>query len=177
MIRREPEGAQSLAEVAADTADLWTNGLAVWDRTAATSAPSEDRAGFTIYTPGSNSGIPLNVVGSLVAPEGAFDDDAEPLRDEIQGFTAGLLGLIGIEADPISSRENILIANLIEHAWRNGESLGMETLLGSIQRPPIRKLGVFDIEAFFPAKDRIALAMKLNGLLASPAIRVVDDRR
>jgi len=166
----DPAAAQdsSVAEVAADTAQLWTNGLASWNLSGADIGALRKRAGFTIYTPGSTAGVPLNVVGSLVAPEGSFDDRAEALRDEIQGFTAGLLGMVGIEADPISSRENVLIANLIEHAWRNGQSLGMDTLLGWIQRPPIRKLGVFDVEAFFPADDRLNLAMKLNGLLASP---------
>ena len=158
----------SVADVAADTAQLWTNGLARWDLSGADIGALRDRAGFTIYTPGSTAGVPLNVVGSLAAPEGSFDDRAEALRDEIQGFTAGLLGMVSIEADPISSRENVLIANLIEHAWRNGQSLGMDTLLGWIQRPPIRRLGVFDVEAFFPADDRLDLAMKLNGLLASP---------
>ncbi|MGB5730396.1 MAG: DUF87 domain-containing protein [Acidimicrobiia bacterium] len=166
----DPAAAQdsSVAEVAADTAQLWTNGLASWNLSGADIGALRNRAGFTIYTPGSTAGVPLNVIGSLVAPEGSFDERAEALRDEIQGFTVGLLGMVGIEADPISSRENVLIANLIEHAWRNGQSLGMETLLGWIQRPPIRRLGVFDIEAFFPADDRLALAMKLNGLLASP---------
>jgi hypothetical protein len=166
----DPAAAQdsSVAEVAADTAQLWTNGLASWDLTGADIGALRDRAGFTIYTPGSTAGVPLNVIGSLDAPEGSFDDRAEALRDEIQGFTAGLLGMVGIDSDPISSRENVLIANLIEHAWRNGQSLGMDTLLGWIQRPPIRKLGVFDIEAFFPADDRLDLAMNLNGLLASP---------
>ena len=166
----DPAEAQdsSVAEVATNTAQLWTNGLASWDLSGTDIGALRDRAGFTIYTPGSTAGVPLNVVGSLVAPEGSFDDRAEALRDEIQGFTAGLLGMVGIEADPISSRENVLIANLIEHAWRNGQSLGMDTLLGWIQRPPIRKLGVFDVEAFFPADDRLDLAMKLNGLLASP---------
>ncbi len=166
----DPAAAQdsSVAEVAADTAQLWANGLESWDLGEADIGALRDRAGFTIYTPGSTAGVPLNVIGSLDAPEGSFDDRAEALRDEIQGFTAGLLGMVGIDADPISSRENVLIANLIEHAWRNGQSLGMDTLLGWIQRPPIRKLGVFDIEAFFPADDRLDLAMKLNGLLASP---------
>ena len=166
----DPAAAQdtSVGEVAAKTADFWSNGLASWDLGGADIASLRDRAGFTIYTPGSNAGVPLNVVGSLAAPDGPFDDNAEALRDEIQGFTAGLLGLVGIDADPISCRENVLIANLIEHAWRNGQSLGMDTLLGWIQRPPIRKLGVFDVESFFPADDRLELAMKLNGLLASP---------
>ena len=156
----DPAAAQdsSVEEVAADTAKLWTNGLAGWDLSGADIGDLRAGAGLTIYTPGSAAGVPLNIVGSLAAPEGPFDDRAEALRDEIQGFTEGLLGMVGIEADPISSRENILIANLIEHAWRNGQSLAMDTLLGWIQRPPIRKLGVFDIDSFFPADDRVSQA-------------------
>ncbi len=127
------------------------------------------RAGFTIYTPGSGAGVPLNIIGSLACPDLSWDDDAETLRDEIEGFVSGLLGLVGVEADPISSREHILIANLVEHAWRTGRDLDMATLLAEIQRPPLRKLGVFDLDTFFPEKDRLALAMKLNGLVASPA--------
>ena len=38
-----------------------------------------------------------------------------------------------------------------------------------MQEPPIRKLGVFEIDTFFPKKDRIKLAMRLNGLVASPS--------
>jgi len=159
---------ETTADGAADLAQRWANGLSEWGLSGADIGALRDRAGFTIYTPGSTSGVPLNVIGSLNAPAGKFDEDAEALRDEIQGFTAGLLGMVDIDADPISSRENILIANLVEHAWRNGESLDMGTLLGRIQRPPIRKLGVFDIDTFFPPDDRLDLAMKLNGLLASP---------
>jgi hypothetical protein len=61
-----------------------------------------------------------------------------------------------------------LISNLIEHAWRTGSGLDMATLLGWIQDPPLRKLGVFDVNTFFPPKDRTELALSLNGLLASP---------
>ncbi len=165
----------TVAEAAAHVADLWSNGLAGWGLGGSDIADLRSRAGFTIYTPGSQAGMPLNVVGSLDAPAGAFDDNAEALRDEIQGFTAGLLGMVGIDADPISSRESILIANLVEHAWRNGQSLGIDTLLAWIQRPPMRKLGVFDVETFFPADDRLDLAMKLNGLLASPGFSTWMD--
>jgi hypothetical protein len=156
-------------EAAEATADLWRNGLAGWGLSGSDIAALRERAGFAIYTPGSTAGIPLNVIGSLDAPSLDWDEDAETLRDEIQGFTSGLLGLIGIDADPISSREHILIANLIEHAWRNGRAIEMATLLGWIQRPPIRKLGVFEIDTFYPESDRIELAMKLNGLMASPS--------
>ena len=163
-----PDDAGSIADAARSTAERWSNGLAAWGLSGDDIGELRERAGFTIYTPGSTAGVPLNVIGSLEAPDEPFDDDAEALRDEIQAFTAGLLGMVGIDADPVSSRESILIANLVEYAWRNGRSLGIDVLLGWIQRPPIRKLGVFDVDTFFPPDDRLDLAMKLNGLLASP---------
>ncbi len=122
---------------------------------------------FTIYTPGSSSGVPLNIVGSLQSP--ADMSDTETMRDEIAGFVSGLLGLVGIDADPLSSREFILLANLIETSWTAGRSLDLATLVGLVQQPPMRKLGVFDLDAFFPPNDRTAFALRLNALLASPS--------
>jgi len=156
-------------ELAIEKAALWKKGLGWWDQDGARIAALKDAAGFTVYTPGSNAGIGLDIVGSLAAPNLSWDDDAETLRDEIQGFVSGLLGLIGVDADPISSREHILLSNLIEHSWRQGVDLNLATLLGQVQQPPLRKLGVFEIDTFFPEKDRMALAMKLNGLVASPS--------
>ena len=121
---------------------------------------------FTIYTPGSQSGVPVNIVGSLQVPA---TDDAEVVGDEIDGYVSGLLGLVGIEADPLASREHILLANLIQFSWSQGTALDLATLVGQIQQPPLRKLGVFELDQFFPPADRTKLAMKLNGLLASPA--------
>ena len=124
---------------------------------------------MTIYTPGSAAGVPLNMIGSLRAPTLSWDTEAETLRDEIEGTVTSLLGLIGIAADPLSSREHVLLSNLIENAWRAGRDLDLGTLIGEIQSPPLRKLGVFEIDAFFPPKDRTELALKLNALIASPA--------
>jgi hypothetical protein len=160
---------KTVAELAAETAELWKKGLGWWDQDGSRIAALKAAAGFSIYTPGSNAGIPLNIVGSLAHPGLDWDTEAEALRDEIQGFVSGLLGLIGIEADPISSREHILLSNLVEHAWRSGDDLDLAALLTQIQNPPMRKLGIFEVDAFFPEKDRTALAMKLNGLVASPA--------
>jgi hypothetical protein len=160
---------KTLAELAAETAELWRKGLGWWDQDGSRIAALKDAAGFTIYTPGSTSGVPVNIVGSLTNPGLDWDTDAEVLREEIQGFVSGLLGLIGIDADPISSREHILLSNLIEHGWRRGTDLDLAALLAQIQAPPMRKLGVFEVDTFFPEKDRMALAMKLNGLIASPA--------
>jgi hypothetical protein len=160
---------KTVPELAAETAELWSTGLGRWDQDGTRIAALQNAAEFTIYTPGSNAGVPLNIVGSLADPGLDWNTDAEALREEIQGFVSGLLGLIGIEADPISSREHILLSNIIEHAWRHHIDLDLAALLGQIQRPPMRKLGVFDVDTFFPEKDRMALAMKLNGLVASPA--------
>ncbi len=157
------------AELATEKAELWKKGLGWWDQDGSRIAKLKEAAGFTVYTPGSSAGVGLNIVGSLAAPNLSWEDDAETLRDEIEGFVSGLLGLIGEDVDPISSREHILLSNLMEHSWRQGVNLDLATLLGQVQRPPIRKLGVFEVDSFFPEKDRMALAMKLNGLVASPS--------
>jgi uncharacterized protein DUF87 len=153
-------------EFAAQQATAWKDGLAGWgygpDQIAALRAACD----FTIYTPGSQSGVAMNIVGSLQVPG---TDDAEIVGDEIEGYVSGLLGLVGIDADPLSSREHILLANLIQHSWSSGTSLDLPTLVGMVQQPPLRKLGVFELDQFFPPDERTKLAMKLNGLLASPA--------
>ncbi|HSR45049.1 MAG TPA: DUF87 domain-containing protein [Acidimicrobiia bacterium] len=156
-------------ELATDTANLWKNGLAGWEIGADRMLALGAGAGFSIYTPGSTAGIPLNIVGSLAAPTIDWDIDAETGRDEIEGFVSSLLVLAGIQADPIASPEHILLANIIEKAWREGRSLDLATLIGQVQEPPLRKLGVFDLDTFFPKKERTKLAMRLNGLVASPS--------
>jgi hypothetical protein len=147
-------------------AELWRNGLAGWGIGPERIKALRDRADFTIYTPGSASGIPLNIIGSMRSPG---DVDAETMADEIEGFASSILGLVGLDADPLSSREHILISNLVAHAWNNGKDIDLGGLIGQIQQPPIRKLGVIELDTFFPPADRLKLAMKLNGLAASPA--------
>ncbi|MBP7930388.1 MAG: DUF853 family protein [Acidimicrobiia bacterium] len=151
---------------AAEVAATWRDGRASWgvlpERVAQVKA-----ADRVIYTPGSSAGIPLNVVGSLAAPPD-FSADQESYRDEIASFVSGLLALVDIEADPLSSREHILLSNLIENAWRQGSDLDLADLIGQVVTPPLRKLGVFELETFYPDKERQALAMRLNALVASP---------
>jgi hypothetical protein len=57
---------------------------------------------------------------------------------------------------------------LLDAAWRAGKDLDLPTLIAQIQSPPVQKIGVLDLDSFYPAKDRFALAMALNNLLASP---------
>ena len=158
---------KSADQLADDTAALWKKGLAGWGINQKRIQALRDKAEFSLYTPGSTAGIPLNIVGSLKAPKKA--SEIELMRDEIEGFVSSLLALVGVGGDPISSREHILLSNLIEHAWQQGRDLDLPALVGQIQDPPLRKLGVIDIDSFFPQKDRRGLALKINGLLASPS--------
>jgi uncharacterized protein DUF87 len=159
----------SLDEYAQRTATMWRKGLEDAGIGPDRIRALRDAAEFAIYTPGSEAGIPLNVVGSLQAPALSWDTEAETLRDEIEGTVTSLLGLVGIAADPLSSREHVLLSNLVENAWRTGQGLDLGTLIGQVQAPPLRKLGVFEIDAFFPPKERTELALKLNALVASPS--------
>ena len=156
----------SVAEYAEGQAQTWRDGLAPWGIGPEQMRAFKESFGLTIYTPGSTAGVPLNVLGSLVAPQ---TDDPEVIADEIEGYVTSLLSVVGIEADPLASREHILLSNIISAAWSAGESLDLAALLARVQQPPLRKLGVFELDAFFPPKDRNEFAMRLNGVLAAPS--------
>jgi len=157
----------SIDEHAARTAETWRKGLAEWGEDGERIRRFRDSVDIAIYTPGSETGLPLSVLKSLAPPSGAAADPAA-LKDRVAGVVSGLLGLVGIAADPLKSREHILLSSIVSTAWQAGQSLDLAGLIGAIQKPPFEKVGVFDIESFYPAKDRLELAMAVNNLLASP---------
>ena len=163
----ESEANGDIAQAAFDKASLWKSGLERSGIEPSRIQKLRDTADFSIYTPGSTSGIPLNIIGSLNAP--AVGTDSETLQDEIEGFASSLLALVSIDSDPLSSREHILLSNIINWYWSQGKNLDLGMLIGLVQQPPMRKLGVIDLDTFFPPADRVKLAMKLNGLAASPS--------
>jgi hypothetical protein len=158
----------SVGDFAAKTAETWKNGLAEWNQAPDRISRLKAAADVAIYTPGAETGIPLSVLRSFTAPSPELLADAGALRDRVGSVVSGLLSLLGIDADPIGSREHILLANILEGAWRQGLSLDMTGLIQAVQKPAFDKLGAFDLETFFPAKDRLKLAMQLNNLIASP---------
>ena len=155
-------------EYAAQQSELWKKGLAEWGQDGARIKRLRDAADFRIYTPGSSAGIPVSILNSFAAPPPAIRDDNELMRERINTTVASLLGLLAIDADPIKSREHILISNIFGKAWPAGTDLDIAALIQQIQSPPFAKLGVLDLESFFPAKERFELAMLLNNLLAAP---------
>jgi len=155
-------------EQATFAAELWRKGLAEWGQgpeRIARFAASAERA---IYTPGSSAGLPIDVLRSFAAPSPTVLRDPDALNDRVQAATSGLLALLGLDPDPIRSREHILVSNLLDRAWRESRDLDLPGLIRQIQKPPIERVGVLDVESFFPAADRSALAMMINNLLASP---------
>jgi hypothetical protein len=156
-------------EDAAQKAQLWKEGLASWGQDGERIKRLRDAAEFRIYTPGSNAGIPVSILKSFDAPNETVRQDNELLAERINTTATSLLGLIGITADPLRSREHILISNILNHEWPNGRNLDIASLIQQIQSPPMTKIGVMELDSFFPAGDRMELAMALNHLLASPS--------
>jgi hypothetical protein len=155
-------------EHARATATLWRDGLAEWGQSPARITRFAGAVDRVIYTPGSHAGRPLSVLGSLAAPTAAVAADDDALLERVATAVSGLLGLLGVQADPIRSREHILLSSILMHAWRDGHDLDLATLIQQIQRPPLERVGVMALETFFPADDRFALAMTLNNVIAAP---------
>jgi hypothetical protein len=164
--QREGTTPDALAE---KTAAQWRAGLAQWDQNPERITRLRDSGDVAIYTPGSESGLPLAVLRSYAAPGAALADDADAWRDRIEAAVSGLLALAGITADPLRSREHVLLSQIIDRAWRDGRDADLTTLIQSIQKPGFERIGAFDLESFYPAKDRMELALSLNTLLASPS--------
>jgi hypothetical protein len=167
--RREDK---TIEQAAADAASLWKNGLEKWDIAPERVQALQDAAHFAIYTPGSESGIPVNIMASFEAPKIPWDENREILVEKISGIAMGLLGLVGLDdLDPVRSKEHILISNLFESAWSKGRDLDLTELILQIQNPPFEKLGVLAIENFFPEKERLELSILLNNILAAPSFQ------
>jgi len=155
-------------EFAARQAELWRRGLADWGQDASRIRRLQESAEFTVYTPGSRAGRPVNLLGGIAPPPQAVRADADLLAGHLQQTSTGLLALAGVPADPVTGREHILVARLLDAAWAEGRGLDLPGLVHGIQRPPFDRVGILDLESFFPEKERFALALRFNNLLAAP---------
>jgi hypothetical protein len=161
----------SVEEYAAQKADEWKTGLERWGLGPENIQQLKDAVDWAVYTPGSDAGRPVSILRSLEAPDLPWAENQEVLRERIAGICSALLGLVGIEADPVKSREHILLANLFENAWKSGQSLDLAGLIAQVQTPPFQKLGVFEVDRFYPEKDRFELALSLNAIVAAPSFQ------
>jgi hypothetical protein len=160
-----------LPSYSADVAQRWSDGLQSWGI-----APDRVRwlkmaTQYSIYTPGSDAGLPISIVASLRAPRGGWAGNEEALREKINGITTALLALVGMDAEALKDREHVLIANIFEHNWRQGRDMSLEDIILQVQKPPFNKLGVFPIDEYMSEKLRLKLAMDLNSIIAAPSFQ------
>ncbi len=167
-VRQASDEGMSRGEFAAAQAKLWKDGLAGWGQDGARIARLKQNAEVRIFTPGSNAGLPVSVLQSFHAPGADLLADADLYRERVQATATGILSLLEIDADSMSSREHILLSQILDHAWQQKQDLDIASLIGAIQNPPLRKIGVMDIDSVYPPNDRFQLAMRLNNLLAAP---------
>ncbi len=164
---------RSVEQASADAALAWSNGLAEWGIPHERMLALKNAAGFAIYTPGSDAGIPVSVLSSLAAPGLDWASNREVLTERISSTVTAILGLVGFDdIDPIRSREHILLSNIFQSAWIQNKSLDLNELILQIQTPPFDKLGAFPVDTFFPDKDRMALALQINNILAAPTFEL-----
>ena len=157
----------TLEQHAGNLAERWRKGLAEWGQDAARIKRLQDSAEWRVYTPGSEAGLPLSILQTFSAPVG--ETSREALNQKIDATATALLGLTGISSDPVQSREHILIAQLLLHAWSKNQDLDLPQLITQVQNPPLRKVGAFDVDTFYPENERLKLAVSLNNLLAAPS--------
>ncbi len=166
--RQNGEDPDAFAE---SQATLWREGLAAWDQDGERIRRMKAHADFAVYTPGSAAGRQVSVLRSFDVPGPAVLDDPDALRERIQSTVTSLLALMGIDADPVRSREHILLSTILQNAWGHGRSLELGQLIQAIQRPPFGRVGVMELESFYPSTDRFDLALSLNGILAAPGFQ------
>jgi len=157
-----------LSEYAAKTAAMWKEGIESWGQDSARVEKFKN-VKKTIYTPGSSAGVAINIMSSLDRPPSQIMEESDAFASYLKSTTVSLLSLIGITADPLDSKEYILLAQIITKSWLAEEEISIETLIGKIINPSFKKIGVLPLETFYSQNDRFKLATKFNSLLASPS--------
>jgi hypothetical protein len=156
---------------AADIAHRWREGLGSWGIAPERLRWFRQSAQFSIYTPGSDAGLPVSILASLRAPREGWEGHQEVLREKISGIVTALLSLVGRDSRPVQDRDHVLVSNIFEYAWQRGQDLTLEEIILQVQKPPFNKLGVFPLDDYIAEKERIKLAMELNNIVAAPSYR------
>ena len=175
----EPEAAKregiTLETLAERTAKKWADGLAASGQSGERIRRLHEAAEMAVFTPGSRSGRPVAMLGSLDAPGAAAAADPEARRERIESLVSGILALVGIDGEPGTSREHVLLSTIVDALWKSGQKVDFGTLVRAIPAPPIERVGFLDLENFFPAGDRFQLASRLNTVAAAPGFEAWLD--
>ena len=170
-MRQAVEQGSSPEDFAKAEAEKWKEGLARSGQDGARIARFKNSAEVAIYTPGSTAGLQVSVLKSFAAPPASLREDAELYGERIEATATGLLSLLGLDSDPVTSREHILLSRILDDSWRQDADLDIAGLIAAIQKPPFEQIGVMALESFYPASERFSLGMRLNNLLAAPGFK------
>jgi hypothetical protein len=160
-----------IPQYAADVAHTWAQGLASWSIVPDRMRWLKFAARYSIYTPGSDAGLPISILASLRAPREGWDANIEAHREKINGIVTALLALVGRDAQPVQDKEHVLVSNIFEYAWQRGQDLTLESIILQVQKPPFDKLGVFPIDDYISERNRQKLAMDMNSIVAAPSFQ------
>ena len=160
---------RTVAEHADAVAEMWREGLADWGQGPERVKELRERMALTIYTPGSDSGTPVDVLGAFAPPAETILRDPTARRELVTGTVSGLLGLVDVDADPIRDPEHVVLSRIVDAAWDAGEELDVRKLIERLVDPPFDRVGVFSVDEFYPPAQRRKLAMRLNGIVAAPS--------
>jgi hypothetical protein len=166
-----PRGDDNLPKMTPDqhsreVAERWRKGIVESGQSPERIARLKGSSEWRIFTPGSGAGLPVSLLSMFDAPRG--DLAPEDVNQRIDAAASGLLGLTGVTADQVQSREHILISKLLEHEWNAKRNVDLGGLIRLIEKPPLASVGAYSVETFFPAKDRLKFAATLNNVLAAP---------
>jgi len=159
---------QDISNYAQKIANMWKEGIESWEQNSQRAAKLQ-AVPKTIYTPGSSAGVAINIMSSLDVPPSEIMEESDTFASYLKSTTTSLLSLIGITADPLDSKEYILLAQIITNSWMTKENLSIEILIGKIINPSFENIGVLPLDDFYPQDARFKLATKFNSLLASPS--------
>ena len=159
---------QSVEEFATSQAELWRNGIESSFQDLERVKILKDSASFNIYTPKSSSGLGVALLSDFACPN---INDEEIFSNYINSLAASVLSLIGMSSEDMSSKEQLLISTIFETKFKEQKDVSIEELINFIANPPFKKIGVFDVDTFYPSSERLKLAMKINALIASPSFK------
>ncbi len=159
------------ASYSADVAQQWRDGLRSWGIVPERVRWLNIAAQYSIFTPGSDAGLPISILSSLRAPREGWNGREEQHRERINGIVTALLALAGLSVEPVKDKEHVLVANIFEYAWSRGQDLTLEDIILQVQRPQFEKLGVFPVDEYISEKNRFKLAMDLNNVIAAPSFQ------
>ncbi|WP_169942213.1 DUF87 domain-containing protein [Campylobacter sp. RM15925] len=154
----------SVEEFAQNESQTWKKGIENSFQSLERVKTFKDSVELKIYTPKSSAGVGVALLGDFACP---YMDNEEEFSEYVSSLASSILSLIGVDND-VNSKEHLLISNIFTHKFKENSDVTLEELIGFIATPPFAKIGVFDVEKFYPSSERMKLAIKINTLLASP---------